>query len=501
MAPNGLRVLIGWKEIAQYLGCSTSTAVRRIDDGLPVFRVGGSVRAFADDIDRWLEGERIRKLEGRPEGDARYPGIVVNRSNIVEAVSAYARDKKDERFAIVPLGIDTSQYEHIEYRLKSAEEKYRWLVETVPVWIWETDASGEYTYANVAVLDILGYRPEELAGFDPLEFLVAPEDVGAYKEEMDNLRFHKKVIRDLQCRFIHRDTSVKWLETDAEPIFHPGGGFSGIRGVSRDITKRKRAEEALRRSERQYRTLSENIPVGIFRTTADPAGRIISANTALARMFGFDHPEDITDRRVVDFYAELTARSAFIGAIAVDGVVTDYEGRFKRRDGKEFYGSISARACYDEDGSIIYYDGICEDITERHRAEIALQKSEYEKTLILENIAELVVYVGRDLKIIWANQAASRWAGVGLNEMIDRFCYQALYGKSEPCADCHVKRAIASGESQETELTAADGSILHVWCNPVRDADGEICGAVEVSLDVTEPRRPEQPVPKSSEKD
>ena len=56
MNGNNLRVLIGWKEIASYLNCSRSTAVRRVDDGLPVFRVGGGVRAFVDDIEIIIGG-------------------------------------------------------------------------------------------------------------------------------------------------------------------------------------------------------------------------------------------------------------------------------------------------------------------------------------------------------------------------------------------------------------------------------------------------------------
>ncbi|MGD8717857.1 MAG: PAS domain S-box protein [Candidatus Zixiibacteriota bacterium] len=492
MTGNGLRVLIGWKEIANYLGCSTSTAVRRVDDGLPVFRVGGSVRAFVDDIDRWLEGERIRKLEEPPKAETDYPGIVVNREELGDTMASFARERKDERFAVIPLGIDTSKYENIELRLKTAEEKYRWLLETVPVWIWETNADGEYTYSNVAIRDILGYRPEELAGFKPVEFLVAPADVEIHKNETDNLRQNKRVIRDFQCRYIHRDTSIKWLETDAEPIFESGGEFSGIRGVSRDITVRKRVEAALRQSEGQYRTLSENIPVGVFRMAADPTGRIISANPALARMFGFDRPEDMVGERIADFYADPTRRSGFVGAVAVKGEITNFEARLKRRDGSEFCGSFSARVGRGEDDAIVHYDGVCEDVTERRRVETALRKSEHEKTVILESMAELVVYVGRNLEIIWVNQAAARWAGAAPEDMVGRPCFEAWYERSEMCAECHVKRAIETGEPQELELTTADGSIWHVQCNPVRDEEDGICGAVEVSLDITERKRAEE---------
>jgi PAS domain S-box-containing protein len=178
------------------------------------------VRAFADDIDRWLEGERLRKVEERASGSLDSPGVVVNEEDLPDTVTAIGREKKGHRYAIIPLGVDTSDYERIERRLASAEEKCRWLLETVPVWIWETDAAGEYHYSNVAAADILGYRPEELAGFRPDDFLLAPEEAEKCRRAMESLRSEKKVVRDSRCRYIPRDGTEKWLET--EPSCSPG---------------------------------------------------------------------------------------------------------------------------------------------------------------------------------------------------------------------------------------------------------------------------------------
>ncbi|UCH77707.1 MAG: PAS domain S-box protein [Candidatus Coatesbacteria bacterium] len=257
MNDNTLRVLIGWKEIAAYLNCSRSTAVRRVEDGLPVFRVGGNVRAFAADLDRWLEGERLRELEAAVEKDPDPPGIIVEGAALAETAASFARDKENLRYALIPLGIDTSEYERIEGRLKTAEEKYRWLLETVPAWIWETDEGGEFTYSNVAVVDILDYRPEELAGFKHTEFLIPEEEAKLFDREIGTLRKRKKLIRDFKCRFTRRDGGLRWLETDAEPVFDAAGKFAGVRGVSRDITERHRAEEKEQEHLRNLSFLSE----------------------------------------------------------------------------------------------------------------------------------------------------------------------------------------------------------------------------------------------------
>jgi PAS domain S-box-containing protein len=243
MPAANLKVLIGWKEIAAYLDCSRSTAVRRLENGLPVFRVGGSVRAFAADIDRWLEGERLRKMKDERQADAASAAIVVEDSEIVETVAGYVREGKGQRYAVVPLGADTSEYERIEDHLKKSEEKSRWVLETIPVWVWETDANNEFTYSNVASVDMLGYRPEELVGFKPSEFLVHQEDVPACENAFGRIRKKKDAVRNLRCRFVTRENDVRWFEVDAEPAFDARGKFAGVRGVSRDVTARVRAED------------------------------------------------------------------------------------------------------------------------------------------------------------------------------------------------------------------------------------------------------------------
>jgi PAS domain S-box-containing protein len=402
-----LRILIGWKEIASYLNCSTSTAIRRLSDGLPVFRVGGGVRAFADDIDRWLEGERLQKLETASEAEAYSPGIVVDGAKLVEAASALTRDKKGLRYALIPIGIDTSEYERIEDRLKQSEEQYRWLVETVPAWIWETDADGKLTYSNVAAIDILGYRPEELVGFQPSEFLVSPKDRARYTEAMAEVRSKRKVVRGLECRFIHREASEIWLETDGEPVFDGRGHFVGVRAVSRDVTERRRAEEALRESEEKYRSLAANIPVGVFRAGADADGEILSANPAFARMFGYDEPADVMGRKVADLYAEPGARAQFIGAVTVRGAVQNYIARLKRRSRDEFWASISARAVKLAGGAVAHLDGVVEDITERREAEKKIRDQNRFLNTVLASLAHsFYVINAADYKVLLANPAA-----------------------------------------------------------------------------------------------
>jgi PAS domain S-box-containing protein len=498
------RILIGWKEIGSYLDCSPSTAMRRVDDGLPVFRVGGSIRAFADDIDRWLEGERLRKMEAAAEAEPESPGIVVQDTNLLEAVSTLAREKKGRRFAVIPLGIDTSEFERIETRLQGSEEKYRWLVETVPAWIWETDAVGKFTYSNVVSVDVLGYRPEEMLGFNPLEFLVAAEDIEKCAAAIDKLRSRMEIVRDLQCRYVHHDGSIIWLETDAEPIFDAHGRFTGIRGVSRDVTARRRAEEALRASEEKYRTLSDNIPVGIYRTGADPRGLVMSANPAFSRMFGFKDPAEMIGRSVVDYYVDPTSRDEFIGAVAVKGEVQNYEARLKRKDGEKFWVSISARAVRDSDGTIAHIDGVIEDITDRWEAEEKIhEQNEFLNNVLSSLTHSFYVIDVADYKVLLANEAA---LARGVRE--GGTCYELTHMRNEPCNTaehpCPLRDVVETRRPVTVEhIHYHEGCgprIYEIHAHPIFDDRGEVVQIIEYSLDITARKSAEEALRESEEK-
>jgi PAS domain S-box-containing protein len=154
--------------------------------------------------------------------------------------------------------------------------------------------------------------------------------------------------------------------------------------------------EKVASSEEQYRTLQSNVPVGVFRTTAEPGGRLISTNPALAKMFGYETREDMYDVRVSDLYQNPKDREKFVETISSAGAITDYEVEFKRTDGSSFWGSLSARAVKASDGSVAYLDGILEDVTERKEAESALIDSERKYKALYETTRALSVYAGEN---------------------------------------------------------------------------------------------------------
>ncbi len=149
--------------------------------------------------------------------------------------------------------------------------------------------------------------------------------------------------------------------------------------VGIDITERNRAEKALREAEAKYRNIFENAVEGIFQTTAD--GRYLSANPALARIYGYDTPEEMMLELTniqQQLYVDPGRRQAFILELEKEGAVTGFESQVYRRDGSVIWISENARSVFDDHGNLLYYEGTVEDITQRKETEAALQRANEE---------------------------------------------------------------------------------------------------------------------------
>lgn len=158
--------------------------------------------------------------------------------------------------------------------------------------------------------------------------------------------------------------------------------------LANQIAERKRVEEALRQTEEKYRSIFENAVEGIFQTTLE--GQYISANPALAQIYGYQSPEELI-QSISDIsrqlYVNPNRRQEFIELISKQNSITKFESQVYKADGSIIWISENARVVKDPNGKPLYYEGIIEDITERKQADEALRLSESqlrEKTHQLE---------------------------------------------------------------------------------------------------------------------
>jgi len=277
-------------------------------------------------------------------------------------------------YAIQGIARDITERKRTVAALRESEEMYKALVTTSPDAIVVTDLEGTCIYASPQALKLSGAKvPEDLIGKSTFEF-IDPKDCERatmnLKKTLENgfTKNEEYVLKRI-------DGSSYAGELSASMIKDINGQPKAFIATIRDITERKQAEEALRQSEQNYKTLIENINVGIYRNTVGPVGKFIEANPAIVKMFGYDSRDEFLATHVADLYQNPEDRKKFNAKMLEYGFVKDEELQLRRKDGTPFFGSVSVVAVKEETGEVKYYDGIIEDITERKRSQEKLHES------------------------------------------------------------------------------------------------------------------------------
>jgi PAS domain S-box-containing protein len=261
-----------------------------------------------------------------------------------------------------------------EKAMRESEERYRTLTERTSDWIWEVDLDGIYTYTSPKVKDLLGYETNEVIGKTPFEFM-HKDEAERVTRLFQNIARSKEPFQGMENTCIHREGRHVTLETSGVPIIDSDGNLQGYRGVDRDITKRKQAEEALRESERRYRLLIENIPTVAWVTSQN--GRTVFISSNVEKIYGYTTDEVMAKGDELWFgrihpddrdHVQEAFRSLFDQRVQFS-----VEYRIQRKDGQWIWLQDRANIVEEKAGEHFAY-GVFSDITDRRRAEEEKEK-------------------------------------------------------------------------------------------------------------------------------
>ena len=385
--------------------------------------------------------------------------------------------------AIIGVGRDITARKEAEQALSESEARYRSLVESTSDWIWELDAEGRFSYASPQVEAMLGYTPEELIGKSPFD-LMAPEEADRVREIFGKLQADSEAIIRMENVNLHREGREVVLETSGIPILDPDGRVVGYRGVDRDITDRKKADEALKASLQKLALHVEQTPLGVVGWNNEfevaewnPAAEKIfgySREEALGRHASFIVPEAVRDQ-VAPVLQKLQTNTG--GARSTNENITKTGDRILC----EWYNT----SLVDDSGEVIGAASLVMDVSARKKA----QEERERLTLAIEQSAEMVLITDADAHILYVNPAFERVTGYTRDEVLGQNPNLLQSGQHTAAFYSKMWHRISSGKSWSGQLInrRKDGSIYteDATISPVTDELGKIINYVAAKHDAT----------------
>lgn len=252
--------------------------------------------------------------------------------------------------------------------------------------------------------------------------------------------------------------------------------------------------EALKDNEERYRSLVENLPVGVFRTTVSSPGRFLQANRALARMHGVETVEELLKLSPSDLYADPSQREMLLREISTKGFVTGVEILYRKKNGGTIWGSITASFHRNTAGSIDWIEGILEDVTEKKEALIHLNTSLRFLETLIDTVSNPVFY--KDLEGVYLGcnlSFAETILGMPREEIIGKTVFDLRDAIPEDLAEKYwaMDRALIDNpgvQVYEARVECADGVYRSFMFNKATftGPDGETAGIVGIMLDITD---------------
>jgi len=413
---------------------------------------------------------------------------------------------------------DITQRKEAEQALRESEKIYRLLTENSAELIWLSDLDLNFTYLSPSLEWVTGYKPEELIGTSALS-LLTPESA-----EIARRTLHEKletapaprnnpiVQATLELKQVNSDGTIIDVEINATLLQDKGGAPTGIRGVTRDVTEKKRIERALRRNEEKYRTILETIQDGYFET--DTKGNFIYINDPYGSIIGYTNDE-LTGKSYRVLMDKKNARNVFthFSTVFQTGKPAYISlGKLIKKSGDEVFCECSVSLLRDDTDEVKGFCGIIRDITQRVENERALRESEQRYRLLAENSNDVIWTMDTNLDFTYISPSNVNLSGFtpeevmslaldeiitpdSLEKILSFFSEEISTIKNGIDPDPRKKRIM------ELEQYAKDGSINDIEVNMsfLHDTEGKVTGILGISRDITARKKAEKALRESEE--
>jgi len=384
-------------------------------------------------------------------------------------------------------------------RFKRRYALFHAIFESSPETMVATDAQRRIRIVNTAFTRLFGYTEAEVLGRDTRMLYVEQEQYEQVGRDYQNSAFdHRPGGRTYTIRMRDRNGHVFFAETVTDLLRDSDGTHIGYVGFIRDVSERMRAEA-------EYRDIFNNVHEGLCRSTAD--GRILRANPALVRMFGYESEEEllaqVTDV-AIQCYVNPEDRRRVLDALDRDGSIDGLEiEMYRPATGERMWVRESAHAMHDESGELLYLDVTLEDVTQRKQAEMMLREQERRYRMLVES-SSAIFWEGdpETLEFGFVSHEAEALLGYPVSDWLESpdFWVAHMHPADRHWAPSYCMEASREGREHQFDyrMIAADGRV--VWLRDivavVRDNGGRPRN-VGVMIDITETKQAEQELARS----
>ena len=356
-----------------------------------------------------------------------------------EVVARLVRNPRTGHLEAHGVTRDVSARVRTERALRESEARFAQVTRQSRAFVWEVDAEGRYMFVTPVVEDVLGYRPDEIAGRLHFYDLHPAEGRAEFRASVFEAMARREKFRDYENPMLAKDGRTTWVSTNAIPLLDENGALLGYRGVDFDVTARKLAEDALRESEAQRRAINDNLPNGfIYQLDTGADGqhrRYVYVSQGVEKLHGVSAKDVLRDPACI--YSQILAEDlplvAEKEAQAIAAMAPfSAEVRVRLPSGEIRWRLFTSAPRRLPNGHLVW-DGIEIDVTERKQAEEALRESETRARAIHDNLPGGLVYQidsgddGRQRQFTFISQGVEKMHGVAVAEAMRDA--RAIYGQ------------------------------------------------------------------------
>ncbi|HEX8978965.1 MAG TPA: PAS domain S-box protein [Parasulfuritortus sp.] len=289
-----------------------------------------------------------------------------------------------DRDYVLVIWTDITEKKRSERALQDSLQRFKDIVTVSADWIWEVDAEGRFTYASESVVDILGYRPEEVLGRTAFDFM-PPAEADRVSAMFVAIIGRREAFRDLENTNRHRDGSLRHILTSGTPILDPQGKLLGYRGIDRDATAQLQARAELRKLSMAVEQTPESIII------TDTEARIEYVNEAAIQSSGYARQELLGQNPRI-LQSTRTPRAVYQAMWMALAQGHPWKGEFinRRKNGEEYVELAQISPIRQADGRITHYLAVMEDITQQKRVQAELEQYRFHlEEMVSRRTAEL----------------------------------------------------------------------------------------------------------------